>query len=430
MLLILTVVNIIQIFGIDLSHDEAYYWIYSQKLSWGYYDHPPMVALFIKLGTFLFGDNEFGVRSIFNLATIVSLWLTFRMSKSKNTLLFITLLFSFPLLQASGFLALPDTCVLFFSTLYFYYLKKYLNEDKPLWWGLLSLSIAGMLYSKYHAGLIIILTLIALPKLFKKKSFYLITLFSFFLFLPHLYWQYQNEFVTFKFHLFKRKEKHFDIKNIFDFLGGQIALTGFLASFILYFKLFKYEVKSGFEKVLKYQILGFIIFLTLLSLRNKIEANWTLTLFVPFLILAGQFITKTKTIVLAALPLALICIVVRIILLLPTENIPIPRLLEFHGWKDISEKVISSCEGNKIVANEYQLASKLSFYTKLDIKALHLSGRKSQFSLMPKEDYGVQEKLCLITFSKMTEGSFIANSYPSKIYSKIGTFEELLKIEK
>src|SRR5690606_38864797 len=42
--------------------DEAYYWVWSEDLAFGYYDHPPMVALFIRAGTMLFGDTAFGAR--------------------------------------------------------------------------------------------------------------------------------------------------------------------------------------------------------------------------------------------------------------------------------------------------------------------------------------------------------------------------------
>src|SRR5690606_36654786 len=130
-------------------------------------------------------------------------------------------------------------------------LKKYHNEDKMIWAAFLSLSIAGMLYSKYHAGLIIILTLVALPALFKKKSFYFIALSSLLLYTPHLYWQFQHDFVTFKFHLFKRTEKHFDFLNVLDYLAGQVVLSGFVAAFILYYNLIKYKTTSQFERILK-----------------------------------------------------------------------------------------------------------------------------------------------------------------------------------
>ncbi|MCX5615936.1 glycosyltransferase family 39 protein [Bombella sp. TMW 2.2559] len=45
-----------------LVPDEAYYWLWSRHLQWGYLDHPFMIALWIRAGTFLWGDTPFGVR--------------------------------------------------------------------------------------------------------------------------------------------------------------------------------------------------------------------------------------------------------------------------------------------------------------------------------------------------------------------------------
>ncbi|MBN9554388.1 MAG: glycosyltransferase family 39 protein, partial [Alphaproteobacteria bacterium] len=47
---------------LPLSADEAYYWLWSKDLAAGYYDHPPLTAFLIRLGTILFGDTAFGVR--------------------------------------------------------------------------------------------------------------------------------------------------------------------------------------------------------------------------------------------------------------------------------------------------------------------------------------------------------------------------------
>ena len=50
------------LFNHDLQAEEAYYWNYSVHLDFGYIDHPPLVAVLIKLSTTLFGLNEFAVR--------------------------------------------------------------------------------------------------------------------------------------------------------------------------------------------------------------------------------------------------------------------------------------------------------------------------------------------------------------------------------
>jgi len=56
----------------DFETDEAYYWMWSRWLAPSYYDHPPMVAYLIRLGTLLFGDSLLGIRSMAILATIAA----------------------------------------------------------------------------------------------------------------------------------------------------------------------------------------------------------------------------------------------------------------------------------------------------------------------------------------------------------------------
>src|ERR1700759_1262019 len=47
---------------IELRTDEAYYWTRSKEHVLSYLDHPPMIAWFIRIGTAIFGDTNFGVR--------------------------------------------------------------------------------------------------------------------------------------------------------------------------------------------------------------------------------------------------------------------------------------------------------------------------------------------------------------------------------
>ncbi len=47
---------------IELSQDEAYQWIWSKHLALSYYSKPPLIAYTQFLGTWLWGDTEFGVR--------------------------------------------------------------------------------------------------------------------------------------------------------------------------------------------------------------------------------------------------------------------------------------------------------------------------------------------------------------------------------
>src|ERR1700704_6862612 len=61
-----------------ITFDEAYYWMWSKSLAGGYYDHPPMVAIVIRLGTLIAGDTEFGVRLISILLALPMSWAVYR----------------------------------------------------------------------------------------------------------------------------------------------------------------------------------------------------------------------------------------------------------------------------------------------------------------------------------------------------------------
>ena len=53
----LTLFRLVVAAALPLSPDEAYYWVWSRALAPGYLDHPPMVALWIRAGTWLAGDS-------------------------------------------------------------------------------------------------------------------------------------------------------------------------------------------------------------------------------------------------------------------------------------------------------------------------------------------------------------------------------------
>ena len=79
----LFLLNLLQSAFVELSYDEAYYWIYSQFPSWGYYDHPPMVAWLISLGSWL-GHSELAVRFFFNVLGCGSIYFLWKITNQKN----------------------------------------------------------------------------------------------------------------------------------------------------------------------------------------------------------------------------------------------------------------------------------------------------------------------------------------------------------
>ena len=104
---------------LELGSTEAYYVLWSRHLAFGYLDHPPMVAVWIRLSTLIFGSAEFGVRAL----NVVAFALTPAMIGFAAARLFDCHesapsrrwpWLATPLI-AGGFLATPDTPLIFFS---------------------------------------------------------------------------------------------------------------------------------------------------------------------------------------------------------------------------------------------------------------------------------------------------------------------------
>ena len=68
----MTVMRIVYACVLDLRTDEAYYWTWSKESALSFLDHPPMIAWFIRFGTAIFGDTNFGVRFAGLLAMLVT----------------------------------------------------------------------------------------------------------------------------------------------------------------------------------------------------------------------------------------------------------------------------------------------------------------------------------------------------------------------
>src|SRR5450759_4487351 len=96
LLFIWVVLNLLQAWLTPLNDDEAYYWMYSKYLAWGYFDHPPMIALMIRIG-YSFFHNELGVRLIVVLSQLLTLYVIWLLTdkdkreKKENILLFFML---------------------------------------------------------------------------------------------------------------------------------------------------------------------------------------------------------------------------------------------------------------------------------------------------------------------------------------------------
>jgi Dolichyl-phosphate-mannose-protein mannosyltransferase len=374
----------------ELQDDEAYYWVFSQYLDWGYFDHPPMIAVLVKMGYAIF-PNELGVRLFPLLLNVFSLFIIEKLIDKKNSLLFYAIALSIAVLQLSGFVAVPDIPLIFFTALFFLCYKKFIGNFSLLNTFLLGLSVTLLLYSKYHAVLIVFFVLISNPKLFTKYQVYLAGIIALLLFTPHLWWQYQHDWVSFRYHLFESNVNDYKPSFTTDYIIGQLLLPGPIAGFILLPAAFLYKPKNETEKALRFTMIGIYGFFLLSSFRGKVEGNWTSPVLVSLIILSHQFLNekfKWQKTLYKLLPITLILVLFARVIML-ADILPVTAIRErYHGWKEWPKEMRERTKGLPVVfSNSYQRASKYWFYSgQMTLSQSWYRERRNNYNFWPIED--------------------------------------------
>jgi 4-amino-4-deoxy-L-arabinose transferase-like glycosyltransferase len=233
---------------INLSPQEAYYWVWSLHPQLSYFDHPPMVAYSIKVSTFFLGNTVYAVRLpaiLYGMGTTLVVYsLADKFFGTRAGLLTAILLnlilgFSPPFLFTT-----PDSPLIFFWCLTLLWVWKAAGEKKREYRLLAGLSWGLALLSKYTAVLLgapIFLWLVSardLRREFKGIKLYASVLFALAVFSPVLIWNSQNQWVSF---FFQSRDRFapvvsISLENILTFIASQAGLmhpllfAGFMAA--------------------------------------------------------------------------------------------------------------------------------------------------------------------------------------------------------
>ncbi|HET8737492.1 MAG TPA: glycosyltransferase family 39 protein [Pricia sp.] len=413
--------NLLQSYVTPLIFDEAYYWYYAQDLAWGYFDHPPMVALMIKLGGLLF-DGELGVRvvsCILSTGTFYVLWATIDLPKKGEYVIhFFVLVFSMALLNAYGFLTLPDTPLLFFTALFLYVYKRFLQEASLRWAVLMGVIMAALMYSKYHAALIILFVLLSNLGLVKNKYAWLSVFVALLCYAPHFYWLYQNDFISINYHLFNRPNAPYSFqKYTLGYLLNLVVLFGLTFPWI-YWSLFKSKASDRFTKALLYLVYGVLIFFFISSFNRRVQTQWIIIITIPLAILAFRYMMANATARKWILRMGTINILIILYLRVGLVYEPLsPIYYETHGNKELAEAIQSEVGDMPLVfENSYRDASMFAFYTGNRTYSLNNHYyRRNQYSIDDSESKIQHQKVLYltsyprkaeITFTKSNGGTF------------------------
>ncbi|OQY96823.1 MAG: hypothetical protein B6D37_00745 [Sphingobacteriales bacterium UTBCD1] len=385
------IINLVQAGATELFDDEAYYWVYSRFPAWGYYDHPPMIALMIRIGYSLF-HNEFGLRLLVVLFSTASLIIIYDLIPQKNKKLFIAITCSMGILQIGGIIAAPDVPLIFFTALFFWLYRRFLQKETFANALLLGIGMALMMYSKYHGILVIFFTLLSNIRLLKKPLAYMAVLSGIILFVPHLLWQYDHQFPSVQYHLFERSSSGYKFSFTTDYLAGQLLMAGPVMGWLLLWQSFRYKPVDPFERALKFSLAGIYLFFLLTTLKGRVEANWTDPAWVPLIILSSQGLQNKdywKKVLWRWIPVTLVLVfALRIYMAADISPFKWMPKDEFHDNKVWTAEIKEKAGALPVVfVDTYQKPSKYWFYT--GQKAFSLNTplyRRNNYNFWPLED--------------------------------------------
>ncbi len=276
----------------NLAEDEAYYWLWSTHLALGYYDHPPMIAYWIRAGTAIFGQTAFGVRFVALMSSVAGSYLLYRASLSlfrdrSAALLAVLWLNATLLCNAAAIIATPDTPLAFFTTLTLFAVAKLTETGRGKWWYAAGAALGLAFVSKYTAVLLlpgVFLWMIASAdgrRWFGRPEPYVGALIAVALVAPVFYWNYAHEWVSFAKqaqHSVKDKPAN-ALASVAELVGGQAGLaTPIIFAFCVFGSFF--SLNRGWQRQdprwLLPGALAAPVFLFFLvhSAGQKIQPNW------------------------------------------------------------------------------------------------------------------------------------------------------------
>src|SRR5271169_732986 len=285
-----------------LTFDEAYYWMWSKHLAGGYYDHPSMVAIVIRLGTMIAGDTELGVRLVSILLALPMSWAVFRAAEilfgGQRVAATATILLNVTLMAAVGTLIVtPDSPLLVASSFVLFFLAKVLESGRGAWWLALVAAVGVGLLSKYTVlffGPAILIWLLSVPKLrhwLISPWPYLGGLVALVVFSPVIFWNADHDWVSFIKQIGRSRIEHFKPSFIVELIPTQIAfatpLVFILGAMGLYALLRRNSGALAARALISTIFWTLVLYFIWHSLHARVEANWFAPVYPAFAIAAA-----------------------------------------------------------------------------------------------------------------------------------------------
>lgn len=328
MILISTVVRVIVASVLELSNDEVYYYLYALDIQPNYFDHPPGVGILIRLftGNLIF-TQEFFIRCGAIVCAALGTFFSYRLGtimKNENTGWLAAILYNTSVYTSviAGTFIIPDSPQVVFWlgalwVLYAIMLKADQQQTILLsQWLLFGLLTGLCVLCKVHGiflwfgfGLYILFFKI---KLLTRYGLYLSVLVTCITISPILWWNIQNNFITYRFHSERVavQESMVHLDYFFQAIGGQLLYNNPINAVLIIIALWKLRsVKFLNRTALRFVLLNglpIIVVVTGMSLFNPMLPHWSGPGFMILSFLAAGYLDeKTSKTYSSTLPVAM-----------------------------------------------------------------------------------------------------------------------------
>lgn len=307
--LALTALRLVLAAAIHPTEDEAYYRLWAAGLQAGYYDHPPMIAWWIRLGQIIAGDTPLGLRLIPVLASAIVTLLVFDLAKrlglSIQSAERASVWYSATLLAGLGAnIATPDSAATLFWICTACCLIRTEDEGEEPWWIAVGVSAGLACLSKYSAlflapGAVGWLLWRYGPKGLLRPWPWAAVLIAAAVFSPNILWNAANGWEAFSKQFGRVAATHFRPSLLVEFLVSEALLlnpliTPFAVAGLI--GAFRKGDGRGRNPLLPLIFLSvpFAVYLCLHSLHDRVQAHWPTPLFPGLAICAACAAERAK----------------------------------------------------------------------------------------------------------------------------------------
>jgi len=447
--LIIYVIRLIVIGFMGLMPQDAYYYFYSEHLAMSYFDHPPMVAYMLKFFSLFFGKSVFVVKLTDFLVTLFSFFSFYYLCNlflSKNKAMQTTLLFGTTfIVTLLSINTTPDVPLILFWILSLIALFKAVFENKLVFW-ILSGILMGLAFDSKYTGLFLLFGLFTFLLFSKKhrkflfsKEILLTVLFFLITISPIFIWNYQNDWLSFKFQSTDRVSSGFNLspKLFFGNIGTQMLLLMPILFGAIFFSFYKLGKKSYFNKRLPEEKILFLIsfslpiiaFFFLISSVYWVKINWIIPGYLAAIILTGRYLSE-KAVRIQLISSIFLHVLFFILIVFYPINIKSDDT--WYGWEKLTEevKLLKKDRPDSFIFSDdgYKTSAVLNFYLNENVYAGNVVGKNGlQFSIVYKDLSFLESKNALFLDSdKKLKSESKSNKTPEEL---VPYFDSIIELE-